>query len=112
MSEEEKQAIRDTANSIIEALGEKNQKARNQIHHLTKLCGIEFVQQLLADTQKFEADKGLPTMDGKRRRTPGGTFFYLAKSRVSEEIKLKVWPHYQKRKQKATEKAEQETTSS
>jgi hypothetical protein len=55
------------------------------------------VQELLAEVEKIEADGGLMTEDGTRRRTKGGVFFYLAKGKMPAEARQIVFPNFGQR---------------
>src|SRR5262249_15102499 len=45
--------------------------------------GPEFAEALLAEVEEIEASGGMATSNGKRRRTPGGVYLYLARRRAS-----------------------------
>lgn len=47
--------------------------------HAINTIGSEIPMKLFAETQKIELDGGMMTMDGYRRRTPGGVFLFLLK---------------------------------
>lgn len=47
--------------------------------HAINTVGREIPMKLFAETQKIELDGGMMTMDGYRRRTPGGVFLFLLK---------------------------------
>lgn len=85
------QQQRDAIRRIAKALGETERKPIGQISAIVKKCGIEFADQLLADTLAIQNDGGMPTKDGKRKRTPGGVFFVLARERVPEDIKQEIF---------------------
>ena len=63
------------------------------VYNVVDAIGIEGTRQLLADTLQAEADGGLYTGDGSRRRTPGGTFFFLLKGCVSAVVRLCCTPN-------------------
>ncbi|MFP4441289.1 MAG: phosphorylated adapter RNA export RNA-binding domain-containing protein [Chloroflexaceae bacterium] len=65
--------------AIAQALGETTSVARAQIARIVARCGAEQAQAWLAETQQIEANGGMPTLDGTRRRTPGGVYFYLVR---------------------------------
>lgn len=47
--------------------------------HAINTIGSEIPIKLFGETQKIELDGGMMTMDGYRRRTPGGVFLFLLK---------------------------------
>lgn len=53
--------------------------------------GVEKSLQILAKTIDVEAGDGIMTRDGKRRRTPGGTFFFLVRGRITKEQYFRIW---------------------
>ncbi len=72
--------------SIAEYLGEADLKPKVQIHRMIRLCGVDFVQALLDETNRIEKEGGLMLPDGTRRRTKGGVFFHLARNNISHKI--------------------------
>ncbi len=54
--------------------------------------GAARAQALLQQTLAVEADGGLLVRNGKRRRTPGGVFFKLAKDATTPEQRSVIWP--------------------
>jgi hypothetical protein len=101
LSQQELQAV---IEQIADALGETGKKPREQIELLVKECGVEFVQDILRETQVVEAQGGMLLPDESRRRTAGGVFFYLARRKVSREVAKVVFPIKktgQKKKSKA-----------
>src|SRR5262249_36176204 len=67
-----------------------------------KLLGQERCAVILADTLSIEADGGMLTKAGDRRRSPGGTFLQLVKDRSTkpERSRLFYGPPRTKRPQK------------
>ena len=55
------------------------------------LCGTNFAEALLKETEEVEANGGLMTIDGERRRTKGGVFFYLARFRMPGAMRRIVY---------------------
>lgn len=72
---------------FCEALGEKDGKPTRQIEMMVRLCGSSFVQAVLDEALAVDAAGGLMTLDGKRRRSKGGVFFFLAHNRVSAPVR-------------------------
>ncbi|MCG3212291.1 MAG: hypothetical protein FOGNACKC_05939 [Anaerolineae bacterium] len=77
--------------TIAAALGETESTPVKTIGRLVRVIGEERAQALLEETLKLEAGDGMLTEDGQRRRTPGGTFFKLAKERLSTRERGKVF---------------------
>ena len=69
---------------IAAALGERYTAPVAQIRRLIERCGLAQVTTWLTRTQEIEAGEGMLRHNGKRRRTPGGTFFYLVKGEIAE----------------------------
>jgi len=69
-------------------------------------CGHEFVRYILRQTLKIEANGGMMTVDGSRRRTTSGVFLYLAGAKMTRAQWKRVNTAPRKLKQaKATAKA-------
>jgi phosphorylated adapter RNA export protein len=67
-----------------EALAQILQEPRRDV--LTKVLrvlGPDRTTAVLVETLQCEANGGLLTHDGTRRRTPGGVFFHLVRQQVS-----------------------------
>lgn len=79
------------AKQIMTELEESHPAARHQIARTVRICGMEFAEQLFQDTLEVEASGGMMTADGSRRRTPGGVFFYLGRSRMTDEQRKQVF---------------------
>lgn len=78
--------LKGQSKSIAEYLGEADFKPKVQIHRMIRLCGVDFVQALLDETNRIEKEGGLMLPDGTRRRTKGGVFFHLARNNISHKI--------------------------
>jgi hypothetical protein len=70
---------------VARELGETELAPRAQIERLVEHLGAPFVEDILAQTWRTEAQGGLMVLDGSRRRTPGGVFFHLARQRLIDE---------------------------
>lgn len=81
------------ARDIARQLQETNPDAIEQIGLIIQRLGMEKVQEFLREALKTEAEGGLLVRDGSRRRTPGGTFFYLVRGKVSRKDRWVIWPH-------------------
>ncbi len=77
------------AEAIAAALGECNV---GLVRRVVAVLGPERAQALQADTLAAEADGGLLTSLGDRRRTPGGVFFKLAKEAATTVERRRIWP--------------------
>lgn len=64
------------------------EQAFYQIHLIARIIGAQRVMILLRETLAIELAGGMKTIDGKRRRTTGGVFFWLAK-RQYEEVRIR-----------------------
>ena len=80
------------AKRIIKALNESDEAPRRQVNNIIRFCGSEFAEQMLQETLKVEADGGMMTENGKRQRTIGGVFFYLARGKMPDEQRSLVFP--------------------
>jgi len=70
--------------TIATTLGENEGWAKEQIKRSVEFLGVDEARELFEATQQIEADGGMLTADGKRRRTPGGVYHYLLKKRLAE----------------------------
>lgn len=74
---------------MAEQLGEpKTHLLAALIYH----AGLDFALALLDETLSVEAQGGLLVKTGSRRRTPGGVFFFLAKQKLSWELRRLIFP--------------------
>lgn len=71
------------ADQIAQHLGESEPSPLEQIRLIVEHFGPEFAQALLAEVEDIEASGGMTTSNGKRRRTPGGVYLYLARRRAA-----------------------------
>lgn len=93
LSPEQKQ-FRD---ELIRTLKEKHKAPKLRLAKIIGVCGIDFCRDILAQTQEIEAQGGMLTEKGDRRRTIGGVFFRLAKEQMTQEqwfevVPRKKWP--------------------
>ncbi len=68
--------------AIAEQLGENSPQAVALIGRILRTLGSDATQQFVAEAQRLDATGGLLTEDGSRKRTLGGTFFYLVKEHL------------------------------
>lgn len=92
MSEETNVDLDATGKLVADALHEVAKEPRTHIRRIIELCGIEDVMRWLDQAQRVYADGGMLTANGKRKRTLGGVFFYLAKQEMPEETRAVLWP--------------------
>lgn len=74
------------ATDIARQLGETEPKPHYQIARIIMFCGLEFAQEVTEAALQVEAGGGMMTLDGERRRTPGGIFFHLARERMPDDV--------------------------
>jgi RNA recognition motif-containing protein len=82
---------RKAVEDILATLDETDDVPRRQIDAIARLCGLPFVEALVQESLEVEAGPGIMTSDGTRRRTKGGVFFYLARYRMSPEVRRIVY---------------------
>jgi hypothetical protein len=90
---EQQSNTQQVARDIARQLQETNLEAIEQIGLIVQRLGVEKAQEFLQETLKTEAEGGLLVQDGSRRRTSGGTFFYLVRGKVSRKDRWAIWPH-------------------
>jgi PHAX RNA-binding domain len=88
-------ALTAVANEISATLHERAKEGRWQIRQITLLRGEEFARQLLAETLAVEAQGGMPSARGGRR-TPGGVYLRLARTRLTPGETTVVFAHIPK----------------
>ncbi len=81
-----------TANQIAAQLGETRSIPLEQIKRIIEVMGEEKALGLLQETLDIEAGDGIMVSNGKRRRTVGGVFFYLARKQVTPKERRYIWP--------------------
>jgi PHAX RNA-binding domain len=82
LSAKQKNALREATNKIAAQLGETEHEPLSIIWRTVRELGIAEAQAVLIETQAIEECGGMLTIDGARRRTPGGVFFHLVRQRV------------------------------
>ncbi|MBP8002330.1 MAG: hypothetical protein KA314_16165 [Chloroflexi bacterium] len=93
---------RKIAAEIAHQLDEKNPYALVQIERIIGQLGAAVARAFLTETQQVEAAGGMPTNDKKRRRSPGGVYFYLVRGRVSPEDRKIIFPYPRQRKKETS----------
>lgn len=82
------------AMQIADRLGETGQKTRDQLVQTVRSLGRTQSLALLEETLEIEVNGGMMLLDGSRRRTAGGVFFQLVKTKG----RPKEWPWLKSRK--------------
>jgi len=90
----EREEIKALALEAAKTLGEENEGPVHQLELILEHVGKEFLDEMLAETQKIEDGGGMMTDDGKRRRTKGGVFFYLAKGKIDARVRYLIFPSF------------------
>jgi hypothetical protein len=78
-----------TVDKLAEVLKESNRPLLTQV---LRTLGFDRTVAVLTDTLTCEANGGLVTKDGTRRRTPGGVFFQLVKERATPHERRRLFP--------------------
>jgi PHAX RNA-binding domain-containing protein len=78
-----------TAERLAEVLQEPNILLLTQV---LRVLGTERCLDLLADTLTLEANGGMLTHTGARRRTPGGVFLQLVRERTTPKERWRLFP--------------------
>lgn len=72
------------ADELIRVLKEP-ETMKETFDRVVLTIGADSALKFLHDTEDIERNGGLMTMDGRRRRTPGGVYLFLVKSGVTKE---------------------------
>jgi hypothetical protein len=75
---------------IAAALNEPNLPLLRQV---IAVIGPDRANEFLQQTLAIEASGGQLIQSGKRRRTPGGVFFYLVRTSLSGNERREIWPN-------------------
>jgi PHAX RNA-binding domain len=78
-----------TVEQLAQALQEPKKTLLSQV---LRTLGMDRTTAILADTLTCEANGGMLTKDGSRRRTPGGVFFQLVKDRATRQERQRLFP--------------------
>ena len=65
---------------------------RMLLMNVLRTLGVDRTTAILADTLTCEANGGMLTKDGTRRRTPGGVFFQLVRERATTQERWRLFP--------------------
>lgn len=78
--------------TVLEIAKQLNEPNTELIGKIVNAIGIERVNEYLQKTLTIEAEGGMMTRDGERRRTPGGVFFYVVKDNLSKAEQKQIFP--------------------
>src|SRR5215217_6332363 len=78
-----------TVAKLVQALQESNTDLLTKV---LRTLGQDRCRAILAETLTREANGGMLTKDGTRRRTPGGVFFQLVKERATQQERRRLFP--------------------
>ncbi len=76
---------------IAAALNETDKTPLRTIKQVIYVLGEERALAFLAEAQQVEANGGLLTDDGQKRRSPGGVYFKLVKDKVSGQERGRIF---------------------
>ncbi|XP_053615023.1 phosphorylated adapter RNA export protein [Plodia interpunctella] len=73
----------DAAESIANDIAEKlEEEKKDLLGRIVQVIGAHKAMEIYKETQRLEADGGMLIVNGSRRRTPGGVYFFLLKRDV------------------------------
>jgi hypothetical protein len=78
------EAVERVVADVAEQLGETDDQPIGMLRRMVNLRGPDFVQAVVQEARTVEAQGGLMTRDGSRRRTLGGVFFALARHHITK----------------------------
>lgn len=78
--------------TVHEIAAQLNEPNTELIGKIVNTLGIERVSEYLQKTLTIEVEGGMMTLDGKRRRTPGGVFFHVVKGELSKTERKQIFP--------------------
>ena len=78
-----------TVEVLADALQEPNRPLLTQV---LRVLGQDRCAAILAETLTYEANGGMLTKDGTRRRTPGGVFFQLVREQATKQERRCLFP--------------------
>jgi hypothetical protein len=91
---QETQAPQAVAAAIAAQLDESASYVIGQIQRIVDHLGAEAAYGFLDKTKQCLADGSVLTHDGQRKRSPGGTFFFLVRGVTAEQHQA-IWPQHQ-----------------
>lgn len=81
--------VSELSSTIAGTLNEPNLEL---VERVIEVIGSERAAEFLQKAQEVEAAGGMMITTGKRRRTPGGVFFYLVRTHVSSAERRQIFP--------------------
>ncbi|HEX4474545.1 MAG TPA: hypothetical protein VH142_05675 [Polyangiaceae bacterium] len=81
----------DAITTIIETLKETDEQPRQQILEIVQALGDAGALGVLEEARRVQQEGGLDVRDGTRRRTLGGVFFNLAKSKLPRSERNRIF---------------------
>lgn len=88
----DEEELEETCFFITSHLNETKKPARTQIRKIVQVIGTDKALQFLKQAREVERAGGMLTMNGKKRRTIGGVFFYLVRTQTDEVTVTRIWP--------------------
>lgn len=84
-----------------------------QLRKMVEIGGLPFVNAIVEEALELDKSGGLYVLDGTRRRTPGGIFFFLARGRISPAMRTEFYRlrRTQRKKRTPLKAAEGEPTA-
>jgi len=86
--------VQQLVSELAHLLGEKERGPIRQIKRVIKICGADFAREICKTTLEIEANGGMLLVNKSRRRTPGGVFFHLVRSKVNDTQRQLIFPGY------------------
>lgn len=86
--------VDDNVENIATDIAEKLEEEKKAlVGRIVQVLGVHKAIELYKETQEIEADGGMLVMNGTRRRTPGGIYFFLIKrdGDVSQEMVTQIF---------------------
>lgn len=77
--------------ALAHELQEEDERTRYALHLIVRSIGMDAARKLLQVVKHIEATGGLMTVDGSRRRTIGGVYFWCAKQQYQDRLPLAFW---------------------
>lgn len=81
---QQRRAFKQAVAEIVAALQETEPRSQALIERSVAALGIDEAKAFCAETERIEAAGGMLTVDGSRRRTPGGVYMFLLKQQLTE----------------------------
>lgn len=83
---------------LTQLLEEDHQHPRGQINKIIHLLGTDYAQLMADAAVEIYNAEGIMLHDGSRKRTLGGTFFYLVRTTADEHVSASIFgPMYSKK---------------